>query len=283
MPYRLDLADGGDDACDRLIDLGAFDVEVSDDGRIAALMPDSVPPQQVAAALAVVSVSVSPARGRDAGSVWILRPRPMQVGPIQIIPASTSEPALSTAATSLAAGARDEVTASRTLRLIDAAAFGTGRHPTTALVLEAIDQIVRFSSPAAVLDVGTGSGVLALAALLLGVPEAHAIDIDPVALDVTAENARLNHLGGRVRLAHGGPEIVTGRWPLVVANVLAAPLMEMAPALVQRVGHHGFLVLSGIPVSVEPDLDRTYRRLGMRRVRALTRGGWVALVFQATW
>ena len=65
--------------------------------------------------------------------------------------------------------------------------------------------------------------------------------------------------------------------------MLPGPLIEMAPALVRRVGHLGELVLSGIPVSVEADVDRVYRRLGMRRVRANARAGWVAIVLQASW
>jgi ribosomal protein L11 methyltransferase len=134
-----------------------------------------------------------------------------------------------------------------------------------------------------VLDVGTGSGVLALAALMMGVPRALAIDIDDEALRVAAENARINGIGERLELRRGGPETVTGAWPLALANVLAAPLIEMAPALVRCVGHHGQLVLSGIPSSVEPDVDRAYRRLGMQRVRVKPRAGWVALVMQATW
>jgi len=72
-------------------------------------------------------------------------------------------------------------------------------------------------------------------------------------------------------------------WPLVVANILAAPLIEMAPALVRRVGRRGRLVLSGIPSSVEPDVDQAYRRLGMRRVDVRSRAGWIALLMQASW
>jgi ribosomal protein L11 methyltransferase len=167
--------------------------------------------------------------------------------------------------------------------LIDATAFGTGLHPTTALCLEALEETLRIATPEAVLDVGTGSGVLALGALMMGVPRALAIDIDDEALGVAAENARINALGERLQLARGGPESVTGTWPLVLANVLAAPLIEMAPALVRRVGHQGQLVLSGIPASVERDVDQAYRRLGMRRLRARSRAGWTALVLQASW
>jgi ribosomal protein L11 methyltransferase len=263
MPYRVDVRNVGDEALDRLVELGAIDAELSDDG-IAALMPDGVAPDQVAIALGVDDVSVSPAAGRDAGSVWILSPRPIRIGRLQIVPAhSGAEP--------------------NALRLVDAAAFGTGLHPTTALCLEMLQEAVEIARPDAVLDVGTGSGVLALAALMLGVPRALGIDIDDEALGVAAENARINGLEQRLQLARGGPDRVTGTWPLVLANVLAAPLIEMAPTLVRRVGHHGQLVLSGIPASVEQDVDQAYRRLGMQRLRVKSRAGWIVLVLQASW
>jgi ribosomal protein L11 methyltransferase len=196
--------------------------------------------------------------------VWVLSRRPIHVGRVRIVPAHMdAEP-----------GA---------LRLADAAAFGSGLHPTTTLCLEAVEDAATSAAPAAMLDVGVGSGVLALAALILGVPHVLGIDIDEEALRVAAENARLNALEQRLQLAHGGPEAVTGTWPFVAANVLAAPLIEMAPLLVRRVGHHGQLVLSGIPVALEHDVERAYRHLGMQRVRVTSRAGWIALVMQASW
>jgi len=172
LPYRVDFSPADSDALDRLIELGALDVE-SSHGGMAALLPDSVNPEQLAAALGAKSVTVSHAVGRDAGSVWVLSPRPISIGRLRIVPAG-----------------RDQ--ASDTIRLIDASAFGTGLHPTTALCLEALQEIVQIASPNAVLDVGTGSGVLALAALTLGVPRVLAIDIDDDALRVAATNARIN-------------------------------------------------------------------------------------------
>jgi ribosomal protein L11 methyltransferase len=115
------------------------------------------------------------------------------------------------------------------------------------------------------------------------VPRALGVDIDREALNIARDNARVNGLDHRLQLAQGGPDAVTGTWPLVLANVLAAPLIEMAPALVQRAAHQGRLLLSGIPSSVEGEVERTYRRLGMRRVRTMSRGGWVALLLQASW
>ena len=266
MPYRIDIGytRDVDEDFDRLVELGALDVEPSLDHRLAALMPDGVTPGHVASALGVDEIVVSPAVGRDNGSVWVLTPRPFHIGSLRIIPAHVDREA-------------------GDLRLIDSPAFGTGLHPTTALCLEALDEIVRTTQPDCVLDVGTGSGVLALAALTLGVSRAVAIDVDAAALRVTDDNARVNGLEARVQLALGGPEIVTGTWPLVVANILAAPLIEMAPALVRCVGHHGQLVLSGIANSVASEVGQAFVHRGMHRVDIKSRGGWIALVLRASW
>ncbi len=264
VPYRVDLRHASDDAFYRLVDLGAIDAEVAQDGRIAALMPDSVTADQVAYALGIADISVSPAIGRDDESVWVLSRRPIHVGRIRIVPAHLdAEPG--------------------DLRLADEAAFGSGLHPTTTLCLEAVEDAATHTAPAAMLDVGVGSGVLALAALILGVPRVLGIDIDEEALRVAAENARLNALEHRLQLTRGGPETVTGTWPLVVANVLAAPLIDMAPTLVRRVGHQGQLVLSGIRSAMEHDVAHAYRHVGMQHVRVTSRGGWIAIVMQASW
>jgi ribosomal protein L11 methyltransferase len=263
VPYRIDLPDPPDDAFDRLVELGALDVEPVA-GGLAALLPDGVAVASLTLALGVDSVSVSPAEPRDDASVWILSRRPIRIGRLLLVPAHLPVPA----------GA---------LRLSDGPAFGTGLHPTTVLCLEALEAALDVDRPARVLDVGTGSGVLALAALLMGVPRAVGLDIDADALQIAAENARLNDFAARLRLVRGGPEAVQGLWPLVLANVLPAPLMEMAPALVRRVEHRGRLVLSGIPSSVTPDVEHVYRRLGMRHLRSETRAGWTALVLQPSW
>jgi ribosomal protein L11 methyltransferase len=264
MPYRIDIPDAADDSLDRLIELGALDVESTSGRGMAAVMPDSISIDQVARALGVDDISVSPAVSHDNGSVWLLSPRPIRIGSLRIVPA----------------GFDAEV---GDIRLIDTPAFGTGFHPTTALCLEALEEISANVHTEAMLDVGTGSGVLAIAALKLSVLRATAIDIDDDALSAAADNARLNGFEGRLELARGGPESMTGTWPMVVANILAAPLIEMAPALVRRVGHQGQLVLSGIPRSVEADVTRAYVHLGMRRLKVTSRGDWVCLVFRASW
>ena len=243
--------------------LGALDVELVS-GGLAALLPDSVSPSDVAAALGPIAIAVSPAIGRDDGSTWVLSPRPVRAGGVLLVPAHL--PATPGA-----------------LRLHDGSAFGTGLHATTALCLDALAEALETGIPPRLLDVGTGSGVLALAALLRGVPEVVGLDIDAEALRAAEENARLNGLEARLRLVRGGPEAVEGVWPVVLANLVAAPLIEMAPALVRRVGPAGRLVLSGIPWSVAREVEQAYRRCGMRPGRSETRAGWTVLVLHASW
>jgi ribosomal protein L11 methylase PrmA len=253
VPYRIDISSPPHDALDRLVQLGALDIEPTRDG-LAAIIPDGVTPDVVARALGTASVNVSPAIARDSGSVWLLSPRVIRIG----------HPP-------------------HELQLTESTAFGTGHHPTTALCIEALEEALTIAIPESVLDVGTGSGVLALAALMMGVARAVGLDIDADALNIAAEHARLNNLQDRLQLMLGGPDVVNGTWPLVVANVLAAPLIEMAPILVRRVGSHGRLILSGIPWSLESEVLQSYTRLGMRHIRSETRAGWMVLVLQTSW
>jgi ribosomal protein L11 methyltransferase len=263
MPYRIDIVHPPDDALDRLIRLGALDIEPVGQG-LAALLPDGVSPERVAATLGVDDLSVSSAVGRDDGSVWVLVPAPTHAGGVRIAPA-------------------DEAVRGDTIRLVDSAAFGTGLHPTTVLCLEALGSELTSSRYNTMLDVGTGSGILAFAALKHGATRVVAIDIEPTAIAAARENAALNDAADRLLLVLGGPESLIGSWPLVVANVLAAPLVEMAPTLVRRVGHQGRAILSGIPASMANEVERTYVRLGMRAVRQDVREGWAAMVLAASW
>ncbi|MFN7995048.1 MAG: 50S ribosomal protein L11 methyltransferase [Bryobacteraceae bacterium] len=263
LPYRIDISGPPPDALDFLVQLGALDVEPVT-GGLAAILPDGVAPDLVAAALNVPGVTVSPAVPRDNGSVWLVSPQTVRIGGLLIAPP-------------------DACASGNALRLADSRAFGTGRHPTTVLCVEALEEILAHERPAAILDVGTGSGVLALAALLMGVPQATGLDIDAAALAVAAENARLNHVADRLQLIQGGPGAVDGNWPLVVANILAAPLIEMAPVLVRRLGTHARLILSGIPSSLESEVWQAYRHLGMRRTDSRTRAGWTVLIAQSSW
>jgi ribosomal protein L11 methylase PrmA len=263
VPYRIDLPDPPAHTLDTLINLGALDIEPVA-GGLAAVFPDAVPAERVAHALGLRDLQVSTAVGRDDESVWILAPRAVRFRTLVIVPA-TAPPA------------------SGALRLVDGAAFGTGLHATTALCLEAIEDLLDERVPDRVLDVGTGSGVLALVALRRGVRRAVALDLDAGALTVADENARLNDLRDRLLLARGGPEVVRGSWPLVVANIRAAELMAMSSTLARLVASRGRLILSGVPVSVAADVRHVYQRLGMSLLTLPERDGWTALVFHPSW
>lgn len=123
-------------------------------------------------------------------------------------------------------------------------AFGTGTHPTTSLCLEWLDS-EPYIHGAGVIDYGCGSGILAVAALLLGAAQVEAVDIDPQALTATIDNGRKNGVERRLRC--GPPEMLdSGPKDILLANILANPLIELAPRLASLVKHGGRIVLSGI-------------------------------------
>lgn len=129
-------------------------------------------------------------------------------------------------------------------------AFGTGAHPTTKMCLEALERICFDAHggklPSPVLDVGTGSGVLSIAAALLGAEEIVAVDIDPEAVRVTIENLELNGVADLVAASTTSLEQLPGGFRVVVANILAEELVRLADELTARVAPGGWLILSGI-------------------------------------
>ena len=142
------------------------------------------------------------------------------------------------------------------LRIDPGLAFGTGSHPTTRLVLGFLERFVRAGER--VLDYGCGSGILAIAAAKLGAGPVDAVDIDPQAVDVTRANARANE----VAVAASLPEaLAPGRYDLVVANILAQPLIELAPALAQRTRPGGRIALAGVLESQAEEVCAAYAPL----------------------
>jgi ribosomal protein L11 methyltransferase len=131
------------------------------------------------------------------------------------------------------------------LRLDPGMAFGTGLHPTTRSCLRLLQQVRPM--PPVLLDVGSGSGILSLAALLLGAERAVCLDTDPIAVDATRANAHANGLGARVDARAGSlPAAAAERFPLVVANLVASVLVELAPRLARHTETGATLLASGI-------------------------------------
>jgi ribosomal protein L11 methyltransferase len=165
-------------------------------------------------------------------------------------------------------------------------AFGTGLHPTTRLCLAGIERwadeglIGASAAPdgrARLLDVGCGSGVLAIAAGLLGAGELVGVDTDPIAVDSTLANARRNRIARRVRAWVGSVPTGAGPFDLVAANLVASVLVAIAPELHDELRPGGRLLASGIFVDREGDVRSALVAAGLAIVRRDAEGDWVAL------
>ena len=186
-------------------------------------------------------------------------------------------------------GAHDRVhvTADRIGIEIEAAlAFGTGHHGTTRGCLLALDGIVKRAFPRRVLDIGTGTGVLAIAAAkALRVPVL-ASDIDPEAVRIARENARLNGIAPFLEYLHaaglGAPRFGTrAPFDLVFANILLPPLKRLAAPMRPLLAPGAYVVLSGLLAAQEQAALAAYRPHGLTLVRRIPLGEWVTLVLRA--
>lgn len=198
----------------------------------------------------------------DWAEAWKRDYVPQRIGRVVIVPSWLEEPI-----------APDEVA----LRLDPGMAFGTGLHPTTRGCLTLLQAISPM--PSRVLDVGSGSGILALAALRLGAQRADCLDTDPVAVEATLANAAANGLADRVRAVAGTlpPRPAGEPHPLVLANLVAAVLVELAPQLAAHVAPGGTLLASGI---IEGRADEVLSELssaGFVVEERLDDGEWVSL------
>ena len=161
-------------------------------------------------------------------------------------------------------------------------AFGTGHHGTTAGCLEMLERVVRREHPRNALDLGTGSAVLAIAVAKLAHIPVLATDIDPVAVRVAAANARLNHVKALIETvtAPGFHHPIFGKrapFDLIVANILARPLMRLAPQMADHIALGGSIVLSGILERQRDAVVSAYVGQNFRHVRTLHREGWVTI------
>lgn len=157
-------------------------------------------------------------------------------------------------------------------------AFGTGTHETTRAVMRVLDDRLGDRPPLDVLDVGCGSGILSIAVAKLG-HRAVGIEIDPVAAQNAVENVARNGVGDRVRLVVGSADAVEGRFPLVVANILAVILVEIAPQIAARCAPGGTLVLSGMLHEQVERVRAAYA--GFALEARVDEGPWAVLVLRA--
>jgi len=163
------------------------------------------------------------------------------------------------------------------IRLDPGMAFGTGQHPTTLMCLRALEELLRPGMD--VLDLGTGSGILALAAARLGATSVLALDIDPQAAVVARENVRLNRLEAVVRVEEGGlDEAPSAAFDLAMANISAAVIVEVAAALAAVLRPGGVLIVAGFSAESADRVSSALTDTGLVVERALADGDWRALI-----
>ncbi len=156
-------------------------------------------------------------------------------------------------------------------------AFGTGDHPTTSLCLEAVDDYLAEHPGAHVLDVGTGTGVLAIAARKLGASRVIGTDNDPVAVELAQEAAADNGTP-EVQMSGADLQDVEGTFELVLANILANTLVELAPLISAKVADR--LVLAGVLVPQHGEVERAYVAQGLEPLGTKVVGEWIRIDLQ---
>ncbi len=163
----------------------------------------------------------------------------------------------------------------RVLKIDPGAAFGTGTHATTAMCLALLDQ---FAAPSqTVLDIGCGSGILSIAAVLLGAERATGIDIDPVAVKVAQENAALNGLSAKTEFLVGNlNKEITNRYSVVCANIVADVIMALAPDVPGLLVPGGRFLCSGIIDSRAEEVRAALLQAGLQITNTVTESNWVA-------
>jgi len=218
---------------------------------------------------------VTPVKEEDWANNWKEYFKPVRIGRRVVIKPSSEE---------FAATAADLV-----LEVDPGMAFGTGTHPTTRLCLAALEQIACHEGSFAglqggkletVLDVGTGSGILSIGAVKFGASRVVAVDIDPQAVEVAAKNLALNQAAGMVDVSTTPLEQITGRFDLVLANILAEELVRLAPELVKRLERGGFLVLSGILIEKEDLVSAGFARFELAPAATFRDAEWSCLIFR---
>ena len=166
-----------------------------------------------------------------------------------------------------------------------ALAFGTGHHGTTRGCLLLLDDVLKRRRPSRVLDLGSGTGVLAIAAAKALRKPVLASDIDPQAVIVARDNAKLNDVGPLIdavcAIGFAAPALRTrAPFDLILANILANPLRQMAPTMVRHLAPSGLVILSGLLPAHTRGVVASYRAVGLRLIRRLQVDGWCSLLMQ---
>ena len=156
-------------------------------------------------------------------------------------------------------------------------AFGTGTHETTSLCLETLDSLVKGGER--VLDIGTGSGILAIAALKLGAAVAEGVDIDPVAVRTAGENAALNGVQDKLTVLVGDlSDKASGKYDIITANIVANAILSLAPAVPGLMAEGATFIASGIIDSRKDEVIAGLEKAGLAVVEVKEKRGWECIV-----
>ncbi len=155
-------------------------------------------------------------------------------------------------------------------------AFGTGLHPTTRMCLILLED--RVPKDSRVLDVGTGSGILSIAAARLGAGEILALDLDPIAVETAGKNVAANHVEKVVQVRHGSVDSAEGVYDLVCINILAEVIIDLSPALAMILRPGGTVIASGILDYKADDVVEALKAAGINVTEKMQEEDWVALV-----
>ncbi|GIU84223.1 MAG: hypothetical protein KatS3mg008_0998 [Acidimicrobiales bacterium] len=244
-------------------------VEIAlEDGRVRLVAGfPSRDPSRVAEALAPRPTDVFDAAWHGWLEAWKPFARPVRAGSFAVVPAWQEVP-------SWADGLL-------LLRIDAGTAFGQGSHPTTRLALEALDAlaVAQGIRGSIVLDAGCGSGILSVAAAVLGAARVEAVDVDPAAASATERNAASNGVSDRITVRTCDVALVDGRFDLILANLLAGELVRLAEHLERLLLPGGHLIVSGLRASQADRVVRAFR--GLRVEEERDSEGWTALTFVA--
>jgi len=158
-------------------------------------------------------------------------------------------------------------------------AFGTGHHETTRLSIRAIEEVMLNNKIKSVLDVGCGSGILAISSVKLGADWVLGLDEDPIAVKEAKENLRRNSISDRVRLFCGQIENVNGKFDLIVMNISAEAVLHYGGSIRSRLNSKGILIASGITNARSDEVVSALEGIGFNLDNKMADGEWVALVF----
>jgi ribosomal protein L11 methyltransferase len=239
------------------------------DARLAEIMAFLDDLATVNPGLSIARPSVATVKSEDWSTSWKANFKPLRIGRRLLIVPSWEQ---------AEAGPDDIV-----LSLDPGMAFGTGGHETTRLCLERLESVLLdrpAGPPASVLDLGTGSGILAMAAARLGAGRVCAVDIDPEAVEVARENLAINGLTERIECSATPLETLSGPFDVILANILAEELVRLSPQLTSKLAGGGVLILSGILAEKEAFVRSGFAGQSLAYLETAHQGEWVAMLYR---